>query len=185
MYICLFTNKSCSKTSNKKNLVCSCFQTNWRAMLHVWPPTFKPVLQQIRLSQVACWVLTSDWIKLRGNHAIQASYVTCSKTSLPWAGRTRNMYKFSFKKYNYFLLSATNFRNRQQPELLQDSRLKAAGGKTRNIAIQLVLQQCCKTSYKIFCCLLHRTLKDKLTDSMASLDKLFGSITIDWRSLRR
>ena len=44
------------------------------------------------------------------------------------------MYRFCCKKYNYFLLSATNFRNRQQPELLQDSGFKAAGGKTRNIA---------------------------------------------------
>ena len=44
------------------------------------------------------------------------------------------MYRFCYKKYNYFVLSATNVRNRQQPELLQDSRLKAAGGKTRNIA---------------------------------------------------
>ena len=46
-----------------------------------------PVWQQIRLLQVAR-ILTSDWIKLRGSHAIQESHVTCLKTSLPWAGKT-------------------------------------------------------------------------------------------------
>ena len=45
-------------------------------MLSVSPPTFKPVLQQIRLLQVAK-IVTSDWIKLRGSRAIDVSYVTC------------------------------------------------------------------------------------------------------------
>ena len=35
-----------------------------------------------------------------------------------------------------------------QPDLLQDRFDE--GGKTRNIAIQLVLQQCCKTSRAFF-----------------------------------
>ena len=35
-----------------------------------------------------------------------------------------------------------------QPDLLQDRFDE--GGKTRNIAIQLVLQQCCKTSRTFF-----------------------------------
>lgn len=43
-----------------------------KAMLAVLPPTFKPVLQQIRLLQVAS-ILTSDWITLRGSHAIHGS----------------------------------------------------------------------------------------------------------------
>ena len=34
--------------------------------------------------------------------------------------KTRNMYRFCWKKYNYSLLSATTFRNLQQPDLLQD-----------------------------------------------------------------
>ena len=46
-----------------------------------------PVMQQIRLLQVAR-KMTSNWIKLRGSHAIQESNVTCLKTSLPWAGKT-------------------------------------------------------------------------------------------------
>ena len=41
----------------------------------------------IRLLQVE-WIQTSDWIKLRGNHAIHGSYVTWCKTSLPWVKRS-------------------------------------------------------------------------------------------------
>ena len=41
----------------------------------------------------------------------------------------RNMCRVCCKKLNYSLLSATNFRNLQHPDLLQDS-LKV-GGKTR------------------------------------------------------
>ena len=61
-------------------------KTSWKVMLRVQPPTFKYVLHQIRLSQVA-WLLTSDWIKLRGSHAIHKS-VTCCKTSLSWVSET-------------------------------------------------------------------------------------------------
>jgi len=41
----------------------------------------------IRLLQVA-WIQTSDWIKLRGSHAIHGDYVTWCKTSLPWVKRS-------------------------------------------------------------------------------------------------
>ena len=88
----------------------ACFTTHVQTCL---------VTKLIRLLQVA-WILISDWIKLRGSHAIHGSYVTCSKTSLPWAGKTRNMYRFCRKKKNYSLLSATNLCNLQQADLLQD-----------------------------------------------------------------
>ena len=54
--------------------------------------------------QVA-WILTFDWIKFRGRHAIHGSYVTCCKTSLPWAGKTRNMFRLCCKSRTtlYFL----------------------------------------------------------------------------------
>ena len=69
----------------------TCFETLLQNELncdvHVVPPSFKPVLQRIRLRQVAL-TLTSDWIKLCG------SYVACCKTSLPWAGKTRNLSDF-------------------------------------------------------------------------------------------
>ena len=53
------------------------------------PPTFKPVLQQIRLLQIA-WILT-DWMNLLGSHAVR---VTCCKANL----KTRNLYRFCCKK---------------------------------------------------------------------------------------
>ena len=44
-------------------------KTSWKTILRVLPPSFKPVLhEQIRLLLVA-WILTSDRIKVRGNHA--------------------------------------------------------------------------------------------------------------------
>ena len=55
-----------------------------------------PVRQQIKLLQVAR-ILTSDWIKLRGSHAIRESHVTCLKTSLPWAGTTPTRTDFVVK----------------------------------------------------------------------------------------
>ena len=41
-------------------------------------------------------------------------------------------------------LSVTTFRNLQQPDILQE--VLNMGGKTRNIAVPLILRQCCKTS---------------------------------------
>ena len=52
------------------------------------------------------WILTSDWIKLRANHAIHGSYVTCCVTEVVAKSRTR--------------LSATTLRNLQKLDLLQD-----------------------------------------------------------------
>ena len=56
--------------------------------------------------------MASGWIecKVRGNHAIQGS----------WVGKTRNMYRFCRKKYNYSLLSPKTL-NLLQPYLLQDT----------------------------------------------------------------
>ena len=42
------------------------------------------------------------------------------KTSLPWAVKMRNMYRISCRKQIYSLFSATNFRNLQQSDWLQD-----------------------------------------------------------------
>ena len=50
------------------------------------------------------WILTSDWITLRGSHAIHGSYVTSCKTSLPWAGKTHNMKNL----WTYFVLKSTS-----------------------------------------------------------------------------
>ena len=39
----------------------------------------------------SCGILTSDWLKLCGRHAIHGIYVTRCKTSLLWAGKTGNI----------------------------------------------------------------------------------------------
>ena len=117
-----------------------CCKTSEKAMLRVLPPSFKLFLEQIRLLQAA-WILTSDWIKLRGSHAIHGSYVTCCKTSLLWVSKTRNMYRFSAKSRTALLfqqqLFATWFVAKQ---------VWFEFGKTRNIVIPFVLQQCFETS---------------------------------------
>ena len=59
-----------------------CCKTGWKVMLSVLSPTLKPVLQQIMFLEIAS-ILTSDWIKSRGNHAMQRSYVTCCNRGLP------------------------------------------------------------------------------------------------------
>jgi len=72
-----------------------------------------------------CWKLSEYWllilrIKLHRNQAIHRIFITCSKTSLPWAGKMHNMYRFCSQKYNFSLLFVTMFCNQQQPDLLQD-----------------------------------------------------------------
>ena len=45
--------------------------------------------------------LNDDWIKLSRSHSTRGTRgcdVTCCKTSLPWNGRTRSMYRFCCKK---------------------------------------------------------------------------------------
>ena len=73
-------------------------------------PRMKHVLLQIRSLQVA-WIPTSDWIKLRGSHAIYGSFVTCCKTSLSLAVNRPSCTEFAATLY---------FRNLQQAGLLQD-----------------------------------------------------------------
>ena len=67
------------------------------------PPTFKPVLQQIKVDEATC--VTADFLLKRGSQL----FATCNNLIC----------------YNKGL---------------------NVGGKTHNIAIQLILQQCCKTS---------------------------------------
>ena len=75
----------------------TCFAKMWkRVEWWCWAfyhPHIKPVLQQIRLLQVA-WILTSDWIKLRRSHTIYGSYVTRPKTRLLWAAKCRTTLQF-------------------------------------------------------------------------------------------
>ena len=76
----------------------SCFKTSWKAMLRVLPPTFKPISKKMKAVPSYVNILTSDWIKLRGSHTIRGSCFTCCKTSLPWVGKTRNMWRGLLQK---------------------------------------------------------------------------------------
>ena len=80
-------------------------------------------------------VKTDFW--LRGSRAIDDSYVTCCKTSLSWAGKTHNRAKSGTTLQHLFSTSNNTICWRTGVKV---------GGKTRNIAIQLVSQQCYKTS---------------------------------------
>ena len=66
---------------------------------------FTTRVQTCLAANKVAWILTSDWIKLRRSHAIRRIYVTCCKTGLSWASKTRNMNRFCCKKYSYSLLS--------------------------------------------------------------------------------
>ena len=49
--------------------------------------------------------MTFDWIKLRGSHDKHVGYNTSWKTSLPLAGKTRNMgWQILLQKVNYFII---------------------------------------------------------------------------------
>ena len=62
------------------------------------------------------WILTSDWVKLRGGHAIPRTYVTCCKTGLP----AQHAQILLQEKKRTALNFATTFRNLPQPGLLRD-----------------------------------------------------------------
>ena len=57
--------------------------------------TFKPVLQHVAASCVNAYFSLD---KIRGTNAIHGGDVTFCKTSLPWAGKIHNMYRFYSKK---------------------------------------------------------------------------------------
>ena len=98
--------------------------------LRILPPTFKPVSQQIRLVQVAS-ILDADWKKLRWSRAIRGSYVTCCKTSLPWAGKTRATCTDFLAKSR-----TTPYFPQPIPIWFVARQIWFVGGKTSNIAIE-------------------------------------------------
>ena len=118
-------------------------------MLRVLPPTFKPVLQQMSLLQVA-WILTSNWVKLSGSRAIQVNYVTYCKTSLRWAGKTRDIYWFRCNKIELLSTFCNPF---PQPvtNWFVARQVWFVGNQTRNVAIRLALEQSNRTSCRFFC----------------------------------
>ena len=106
-----------------------CCKMSSKATFLVLLTTFKPVLHQIRSLQVV-WILTSDWIKLLGRHAIHGIYVNCWKTKLfgPVKRATCTDFVAKRRATPFF----PSFRNLQQPDLLQDSLIR--GWLMRNVA---------------------------------------------------
>ena len=81
---------------------------------------FLPPINQTCLgtNQVVASCVKTDfnWNYAGSSQVIRWSDVTYCKTSLLWAGKTSNMYRFCRNNLNYSLLSATTFRNLQQPD---------------------------------------------------------------------
>ena len=82
-------------------------------MFRVLSPTFKPVLQQIRFLEIAL-ILTSNWIKSRGNHAICTGVLSLAATEVcPGSVERAKLKEFVVKKVE--LLTPYYLRNLQQP----------------------------------------------------------------------
>ena len=116
-------------------------------------------------------------MKLHGSHAIHGIYVTCCKTSLPWACKARNVWDFVVKKIELLSTVCNNFSQSVTTRFVGETGLiptsfpgfsptlpygleREPGNevglirgcswlvlKTRNVATQLVLLQYCKTSF--------------------------------------
>ena len=94
----------------------------------------KPITFKLKVSTVIFYKYPHNMLKVRKNG--QQKRATCFATLL----------------YNELNSDVTRFTTHIKP-VLQQIRLLTGlnvGGKTRNIAIQLVLQQCCKTSCTFF-----------------------------------
>ena len=124
----------------------TCLNTLYKLISSGIDRFLKSYEEKYRLMQIdqrgsvqAAWILTFDWVKLRGSNAIQRIYVPCCKTSLPWAGKTHNLYRFCCNKKNLSVLSITTFATCNSVICCKAGLKK--DGKTLNITIQLVLQQ--------------------------------------------
>ena len=97
------------------------------------------------------------------------------------------MYRFCYTKKSYPLRSATTY-------LISCKTGLNVGGKTRNLAFELVLQQCCKTSCMFLSYLSFRlvflpslrftdkpNLKKKLKLAGEKIDKVITTVFVDTR----
>ena len=115
---------------------------------------------KLRSLQVA-WTLSSDWMKLCESHAIRGVTSLAAKTGLPWAGGTRNMYRFWCKK-ECSLLSAATW-------LVASSQVESCVVKP---ATSLLNSSCSNVSKQVarFCCSFYRTFKLGSTSILGSRD---------------
>ena len=104
-------------------------------MLCVLPPTFKPVLQQIRMCQVVplCCRKKRVVLLLETKCSVHVARFTAPYGVAP-----------------YLPIRSQYSRNLQQPNLLQDRFERDRRGKTRNIASPVVLRQCFWNKLHVF-----------------------------------
>ena len=89
-------------------------------MLHVSPPTFKPVLQQ-SVASVAGVNTDSSLDKITGKSGHTQELRHLLQASLTWAGKiTEQHEQILLQKQEYFLLSETTLRNMDNRIRLQD-----------------------------------------------------------------
>ena len=119
---------SCYGQTGSENvqLVLHCCKTSWKAMLRMLPSRNQTCLATYQVA----WILTSGWIQLGGTHVVHGGCVTCCKTSLPWAGKTRNMCTLLQNKE----LLSTFCQNVSELEITSfvARKVRLLGGNTRN-----------------------------------------------------
>ena len=116
-------------------------------MLHIiFTTQFKTCLAT---NQVVASCLNTDLLFVKNrSHIIHRIYVTCYNSSLPWAGKMCNMYRFCCKKEVYFLQHLFATCN----SLICCKAGLIVGGKMRSIAVQLILQHYVAKQLAHFCC---------------------------------
>ena len=121
---------------------------------------------QVRMTY-AQWLI-SDWIKLLWSYTIQRSYFMSFLAKQVCFGpvKTRNMYRFFLEKVQLLSTFCNNF---SQPATtwFVARQVWFVFVKMRNIVIQLVLQQCCKSS----CTFLLAVLPSLKQDNVAICSK--------------
>ena len=130
--------------------------------MHVLPPTFKPVLQQIRFLEVAkssskkkrvTLLFAAKTVHMRVLPAQGKIVLKQVRNSRVWRNcrvilsNQKSVYTLDLQQVLFFCKTGLNM-----------------GGKTCNIAIQLVFQQCYKTSCTFFLPVLPQLKRSLLAD---------------------
>ena len=127
-------------------------------MLHILLPRSQTCLAAYQVVQI----LTSGWIKIHGTHVIHGGCVTCCKTSLPWAVKTRNMCGTLLQNKELLSTFCQNFSELEITSFVA-RQVRLLGGNTRNNSLcNNVAKQVAR-----FCCLFHRIFTKEITTLLA------------------
>ena len=149
-------------------------KTSWKTILRVLPPTFKPVLQKIKLSQVAQNCCRKSKVVLRfATKSVHVARFTDPRRTCFTASEVIPIYGANPAQFHP--ISSQSSGNLPQPDLLKD-RFERDRYNV-NIAIQIVLQQCFETS-RTFCCPFYRSLR--WDQSMHKWMVSYQSITVTY-----